>query len=220
MDLFFTQVKRGEGSPRGDNATASRCYCRRRVFDDGGAVPWRVVVMLLVATMSGTYTNSHRDGLRLRLSDPTLGTSLLSGGSLGSEDSEEEGVEGSRGGGGGVANWTWTHRTVPVSGIRKAIFRGCLSTLTWRESGKTFLKTTLSTPDRDSNLDFPVIESLVYCESSASDQVRSHFQRCSETCVQRVEQTGDPASVNWGMGPPNPPPPLKLLAGYGLGGKD
>nr|CAD7460877.1 unnamed protein product [Timema tahoe] len=30
-------------------------------------------------------------------------------------------------------------------------------------------KTTLSTPDRDSNLDLPVIDSLVYLESSASD---------------------------------------------------
>nr|CAD7258988.1 unnamed protein product [Timema shepardi] len=110
-----------------DNATASRCHCRRRVFDDGGAVPRRVVVMLLVETMSGTYTNSHRDGLRLRLSDPTLGTSLLSGGSLGSEDSEEEGVEGSRGGGRGVTNWTWTHRTVPPMCTFELLSRGLIS---------------------------------------------------------------------------------------------
>nr|CAD7609745.1 unnamed protein product [Timema genevievae] len=32
-----------------------------------------------------------------------------------------------------------------------------------------FVKTTLNTPDRDSNLDLPVIGSLVYCESSTLD---------------------------------------------------
>ncbi|CAG2063008.1 unnamed protein product, partial [Timema podura] len=41
----------------------------------------------------------------------------------------------------------------------------------WRESVKPARgKTTLSTPDRDSNLDLPVIGCLVYCESSALDQ--------------------------------------------------
>ncbi|CAG2056307.1 unnamed protein product [Timema podura] len=38
-------------------------------------------------------------------------------------------------------------------------------TFAWRESGKT----TLSTQDRDSNLDFPVIGSLICCESSVLD---------------------------------------------------
>nr|CAD7451066.1 unnamed protein product [Timema bartmani] len=32
-----------------------------------------------------------------------------------------------------------------------------------------FGKTTLSTPDRDSNLNLPIIGSLVYCKSNALD---------------------------------------------------
>ncbi|CAG2063028.1 unnamed protein product, partial [Timema podura] len=40
--------------------------------------------------------------------------------------------------------------------------RGSVPAFAWRESGKT----TLSIPDRDSNLDLPVIDSLVYCKSS------------------------------------------------------
>nr|CAD7459209.1 unnamed protein product [Timema tahoe] len=34
-----------------------------------------------------------------------------------------------------------------------------------------FGKPTLSTPNRDSNLDLPIINSLVYCESSTLDHV-------------------------------------------------
>nr|CAD7575645.1 unnamed protein product [Timema californicum] len=37
--------------------------------------------------------------------------------------------------------------------------------------GKPIYKTSLSTPNRDSNLDLPVIGSVVYCESSAIDHV-------------------------------------------------
>nr|CAD7194171.1 unnamed protein product [Timema douglasi] len=49
-------------------------------------------------------------------------------------------------------------------------YRGNAPTFAWRESGNPFWKnTTLSTPDLDSNLDFPVIGSQVYFESSALD---------------------------------------------------
>nr|CAD7459039.1 unnamed protein product [Timema tahoe] len=54
----------------------------------------------------------------------------------------------------------------------KVIFRGSVPAFMWRESGKPFWNlTTLSTPDRDSNLDLPVIGSLVYCESSSLEHV-------------------------------------------------
>ncbi|CAG2060794.1 unnamed protein product [Timema podura] len=46
---------------------------------------------------------------------------------------------------------------------------GYVPAFAWKESGKLFVKTTFSTPDRDSNLNLPVIGSLVYCESSALD---------------------------------------------------
>nr|CAD7446356.1 unnamed protein product [Timema bartmani] len=60
----------------------------------------------------------------------------------------------------------------------------------WREGsvGNNFVKTNLSTSDRDLNLDFHVIGSLDYCESSALDHTckgrpeffsRRYTQRCS-----------------------------------------
>nr|CAD7399924.1 unnamed protein product [Timema poppensis] len=58
-----------------------------------------------------------------------------------------------------------------VLGIRKIEFRGSVPTLAWRESEKLFRKTTLSTPDQDSNPDFPVIGTLVYCERGELDTV-------------------------------------------------
>nr|CAD7402817.1 unnamed protein product [Timema poppensis] len=51
----------------------------------------------------------------------------------------------------------------------EVIFVGSVLTFTWRDSEKPFWKTILSTPDRDSNLNLPIIGSLVYCESSALD---------------------------------------------------
>nr|CAD7599251.1 unnamed protein product [Timema genevievae] len=52
---------------------------------------------------------------------------------------------------------------------RKSIFTGSVPTFAWRESGKPFRGEKLNTPDRDLNLDLPVVGSLVYCESSALD---------------------------------------------------
>nr|CAD7457975.1 unnamed protein product [Timema tahoe] len=49
--------------------------------------------------------------------------------------------------------------------VRKVIFIRSVPKCVWRESGKT----TLSTSDRDSNLDLRVIVSQVYCKSSALD---------------------------------------------------
>nr|CAD7438780.1 unnamed protein product [Timema bartmani] len=54
------------------------------------------------------------------------------------------------------------------SGIRKGIFILRVPALAGRERGKSF-RNLLSTPDRDSNLDLPVISILVYCKSGALD---------------------------------------------------
>nr|CAD7442813.1 unnamed protein product [Timema bartmani] len=60
--------------------------------------------------------------------------------------------------------------SVGMDGLRADAIKGNELAFAWRESGKQlFGKTTLSTPNRDSNLDLPVIDILVYCESSALD---------------------------------------------------
>nr|CAD7567689.1 unnamed protein product [Timema californicum] len=68
-----------------------------------------------------------------------------------------------------------------VSGnvIRRCLFefKVCVPTFVWNKSGKLsssrvenhLANTTLSTPDQDSNPDFPIIKCLVYCESDALD---------------------------------------------------
>nr|CAD7569618.1 unnamed protein product [Timema californicum] len=50
-----------------------------------------------------------------------------------------------------------------------------------------FGNTTISTPSRDSNLDLPVIGSLVYCESSALDHAATEAD--SHQCTSEWEQT-------------------------------
>nr|CAD7452782.1 unnamed protein product [Timema tahoe] len=55
-------------------------------------------------------------------------------------------------------------------GMRKVEFRGSTPALAWRKSGKQFKKTTLNTPDRDTNPNLPVIGRLVYPKSDALDQ--------------------------------------------------
>nr|CAD7458546.1 unnamed protein product [Timema tahoe] len=49
----------------------------------------------------------------------------------------------------------------------KVVKRRSVPAFAWRESGKT----TLSVPDRDSNLNLPVIDCLLYCKSSVLDHV-------------------------------------------------
>ena len=60
--------------------------------------------------------SGFRDGLRLRLSDPTSGSGPQNGppGSLGFEDSEEEGLDPQRGVSGDLNTWNW-NRSAPVS---------------------------------------------------------------------------------------------------------
>jgi len=60
--------------------------------------------------------SGFRDGLRLRLSDPTPGSGPqnVPPGSLGSEDSEEEVLDPQRGVGGDLNTWNW-NRSPPVS---------------------------------------------------------------------------------------------------------
>nr|CAD7596598.1 unnamed protein product [Timema genevievae] len=55
------------------------------------------------------------------------------------------------------------------SGMMKAVFIGSVLAFSWRESEKIFKENHPQYSDRNSNLDLPVIVSLVYCESSALD---------------------------------------------------
>ncbi|CAG2053742.1 unnamed protein product [Timema podura] len=64
------------------------------------------------------------------------------------------------------ANTPWEERPTPwTARIRNVIFIGSVPEFAWRESGKT----TVNTPNRDSNLYLPVISSPVYSKSSALD---------------------------------------------------
>jgi hypothetical protein len=87
-----------------------------------------------------------RDGLHLRLSDPTPGSEphLVSTGSLGSEDSEDEGLEPQRGVGGALNTWTW-YRSVPVSTQVLYQLLGLPASRRWkgREAGRRDLFTFL-----------------------------------------------------------------------------
>nr|CAD7262826.1 unnamed protein product [Timema shepardi] len=58
---------------------------------------------------------------------------------------------------------------------------GSVPTFEWKESRKPFGKTTLSTPDRDSNLDILITDSLIYCVTSALDKMATEAE-------QRIEQ--------------------------------
>nr|CAD7455985.1 unnamed protein product [Timema tahoe] len=60
---------------------------------------------------------------------------------------------------------------VNYEGMTRVIFIGSVPTFVWGKLVKPFCKKKLSTPNRDLNLDLPVISSLVYCESSALDHV-------------------------------------------------
>nr|CAD7567648.1 unnamed protein product [Timema californicum] len=58
---------------------------------------------------------------------------------------------------------------VPIRTI-KAIFKGRVTVLVWRYSGKLFWKKQqLRIPDQDSNLDLSVTSSLIYCKSDDLD---------------------------------------------------
>nr|CAD7443514.1 unnamed protein product [Timema bartmani] len=63
-----------------------------------------------------------------------------------------------------------------VLGIQKVIFIGSVPSLACGESGKPFCKTSLRTPDQDSNLDIPVFCSLLHCEGSALDQTATEVK--------------------------------------------
>nr|CAD7567874.1 unnamed protein product [Timema californicum] len=64
------------------------------------------------------------------------------------------------------------YRNSQKNRTRKVILSRSVPAFVWKERERVeyrFGKTTLSTPDRDSNTNLPVICSLVYCESSALD---------------------------------------------------
>ncbi|CAG2058033.1 unnamed protein product [Timema podura] len=78
--------------------------------------------------------------------------------------------------------------------MRKAEFRGRVPVFTWRNSGKTIEeKKALSTPDRDSNPDSPVIDSLVYCDNDALDHAVTEADGSSNSMIaqQMAESTND-----------------------------
>nr|CAD7438736.1 unnamed protein product [Timema bartmani] len=78
---------------------------------------------------------------------------------------------------GTVMGTLWVHQ-----GAVRLVLLLLLCLLPVKGSGNHFGKTTLSTPNRDSKLNLPVIGSLVYCKSSALDHVATEFQNeCSQT---------------------------------------
>nr|CAD7396177.1 unnamed protein product [Timema poppensis] len=79
--------------------------------------------------------------------------------------------------------------TYPTSCLSTAYYYpfGRLPAFSWRESRKTICKTTLSEPNRYPSLGFPVISSLVYCESSALD----HAATDAEVSCQHQRSHGD-----------------------------
>nr|CAD7596933.1 unnamed protein product [Timema genevievae] len=78
---------------------------------------------------------------------------------------------------------------------------GCdsMSSLFWKEEVDPYLcggrvenhfgRKNLNTPDRDSNLDLPIVGSLVYCESSALDHVASEASLIPIALVRSEENT-------------------------------
>nr|CAD7195424.1 unnamed protein product [Timema douglasi] len=58
-----------------------------------------------------------------------------------------------------------------------------------------FGKTTLSTPDRDSNLDLPIISSLVYCESSALDHADTEAGKTTPSSPTEIRTSISPSSA-------------------------
>nr|CAD7568849.1 unnamed protein product [Timema californicum] len=66
---------------------------------------------------------------------------------------------------------------VRISGLGRLYLLGMYRHLRGRQVENHERKTTLSIPDQDSNLDLPVIDSLVYCESSVLDHVTTEQAR-------------------------------------------
>nr|CAD7567913.1 unnamed protein product [Timema californicum] len=68
--------------------------------------------------------------------------------------------------------------TYLASGIRKAEFRGSEPEFAWRESGKPFRKTHPNSPERDSNLDLPILGSPAQHEISALANYDPEIKTC------------------------------------------
>nr|CAD7425278.1 unnamed protein product [Timema monikensis] len=79
-----------------------------------------------------------------------------------------------------AAYWTSPHKTQRATTSRSHKGRLCLEKVYSHMRGgggeNKFGKTTLITPDRDSNLDLPVFGSLVYCESSTLDYAATEVE--------------------------------------------
>nr|CAD7393874.1 unnamed protein product [Timema cristinae] len=69
-------------------------------------------------------------------------------------------------------------------------------------SEKSCKENNLSTPERDSNPDLPIISSLVYCESDALDQVATEAGKTSTSTSTTTTTTTTT--------PPPPPPPIEV----------
>nr|CAD7458645.1 unnamed protein product [Timema tahoe] len=63
-----------------------------------------------------------------------------------------------------------------ITDTTQVMFRGSVPTFAWREGGEILCKTTLSTPDKYSNPDISVINSLIYCENRPLDHVATEAE--------------------------------------------
>nr|CAD7443747.1 unnamed protein product [Timema bartmani] len=78
----------------------------------------------------------------------------------------------------------YSNRSIPRPRVFHMERTGSVSAFAWKGEWKTILeKITLSTQDRDSNLDLPVIGSLVHCESSALDHAATKAGSLTAGCL-------------------------------------
>nr|CAD7413628.1 unnamed protein product [Timema poppensis] len=89
----------------------------------------------------------------------------------------------------GLLQQGYAHQNLPSRGVTQAVQK-MYSHLRGRRVENHFGKSPLSTLDRDSNLELPVIGSLVYCESSTLDQTATEavVQQAVAQAAQQLQQ--------------------------------
>nr|CAD7441589.1 unnamed protein product [Timema bartmani] len=85
-------------------------------------------------------------------------------------------------------------------GIRKAILKEVILHFHGGKVGKHFGTTTLSTPDRDSNLDLPIISSLVYCKNQILPLEPATVVSEEEECIEEYETSFIVMDTTLGLG--------------------
>nr|CAD7610948.1 unnamed protein product [Timema genevievae] len=94
-----------------------------------------------------------------------------------------------------------------------------VSTFAWSDGGKPCWKTTRSTPDRDYHLDLPVIDTLVYCDSSALDHAATKVVLTTASADDDGRyyiQGARPKKKRRAPPPPTPPPALHQASNTSL----